>query len=352
MHINLSSLSRLFSPNSADKKEAKLPPEELDSISNSFDESLLIRLRGLSPASVSLAWLSFAVSMLNFAHSTVKSLLPDLELDKTDGLSSWYFVKSMNVLDLCNCISSEIDRLRRHHMKLRITIEHLHLDPNTSEEEIRRARNLLADLEGEGGDIIVKPTSNIEELTRDLAASIGESAPQGKVSPVERAVRHVIHAAVFVTVFVAGVISAAFHASSGALGHIQVPEEFPWGDSFRTIEMAVIAELGRDQEKERKTSVLKEFEDVEARLRHLIEAMDEIAASGRSGKMVERIREMAAALEKANGVLLEGADRLTEAVDGLFETVIEIRTKMMDGLRERPSPEMPLEVYFAMEKNK
>ncbi|KAL3719781.1 hypothetical protein ACJRO7_004717 [Eucalyptus globulus] len=343
MHINLSSLSRLFSPGSGDKKEAKLTPEELDSISSSFDESLLIHLRGLSPASVSLAWLSSAVGVLNFAHSAVKSLLPNLELDKADSLLSWYFVESMKVLDLCNCISSEIARLHRCHVKLRITIEHLHSDPNPSEEEIRRAINLLVDLEGEGGDGVVKSTGNIKELIRDPAASVGTSAPQGKVSPVERATRHMIHAAVFVTVFVAGVISTAFHASPGALGHIHVPEEFPWRDSFHTIEMAVIAELGRVQEKERKTSVLKEIEDVEARVRHLIEPMDEVTASGGSGDMAERIREMAAALEKATGVLLERADRLTEAVDGLFETVMEIRTKMTDGLRERLSPERPFE---------
>ncbi|KAL3719776.1 hypothetical protein ACJRO7_004712 [Eucalyptus globulus] len=344
MHIDLSSSSRLFSPRSGDKKEDKLTPEELESISSSFDDSLLACLQGLSPASVSLAWLSSAVDALNFAHSAVKALLPHLELDKPDGLSSWYSDYSRKVLG----IRSEIAQLRDHHVKLRIVIEPLHSNPNPLVEDIRRVRDLLVGSEEEDSDGVVKSSGNIDELIRDVTHTIRTSGLERKVSAVERPIRHMFHAADFMMAFVAGVVHVAFYPSPVGVTRICVPAEFPWGESFRMIERAITAGLGRNQEKERKTSMLKEFEDVEARLSHLIKAIDEVAASGSSGEITRRIREIAAELEKANGVLLEGVDRLTKAVDGLFVTAME----MMDGLRERLSPEMPLKAYFAMEEDK
>ncbi|KAL3719784.1 hypothetical protein ACJRO7_004720 [Eucalyptus globulus] len=334
VHINMNSFSRLLSSIFKHKKGAELTPEDLDLISKSFDESLLSQLQGLSLASVSLAWLSSAVGVLKFAHSAVKSLLPDLKLEKDYRLPSWYVDGETDVVDLYLYISDEIARLCRHHMMLRFTIEHLHSDPNPSKEEIHLAITLLADLEGKGRDGAVKSTGKIEELIGKLAASIGTSAPQEQASPLERAVHRMFRAAIFMTMFIAGVIYAASHASPGALGRIQVPEEFPWADSFCMIETVVTAELRRNQEKERKTSILKELDDVEECLRRLIEAMDEVAASGGSGERVGRVREMAAALEKATKVLVEGAYQLREA------------------MMEQPSPKMSLKVYFAMEKNK
>ncbi|KAF8028904.1 hypothetical protein BT93_E1549 [Corymbia citriodora subsp. variegata] len=344
--MNLSSLSRIFSPGPSEEKQATLTPEELQSMSNYFDETLLSRLQGLSPASVSLGWLSPAVDVAAFAYSAALPLLPDLDLDKADSLSPWYFVDSMRTLAVCNCISSEVAQLRHRHVKLRIAIERLHLDHSPSVEDFHRARNLLADSEGEGSNEVVKSTDTIEELIRDLAPSIRKLGPHGRASPVERAVLHVFRAAVFVMVFVGGVIAAAFHASPGAVGGIEVPKEFPWGRAFRTIESAVIAELGRDQENERRRSALRELEDLKASLRDLIEMMDEVAASGGNQEVVERTRALATKLETANGVLLEGLERLAQSVDGLFATVTDVRTKMMEDLRARPMPEVPLNRFF------
>lgn len=349
MHIDLSTLRRLLPPGpSGDEKRAKLTPRELESICNSFDECLLSHLRGPSPASVSLAWLSSAVDVLTFAHAAAKPLVPDLELDSGYGQSPWYLDNNLKVLNLCNHISSEIQRLCLHRLKLRIAIEFLRSDRNPSEKKIRQARNVLADLEGEGVDGYWKSTCNIEELIRGLAVSIGTSAPQGMVSPVERVFRCMVHAAGFVTVFVAGVLSAAFHASPGAVARIHVPEEFPWGDSSRTIKSAVIAELEHNQEKDGKTCALQELDDAEACARRLLEAIDEVAASGGSGEMVGRLREMVTGLEMATGVMLEGLERLREAVKGLFQTVMGIREEMMDKL----SPETPLKVFFTIQNNK
>ncbi|XP_030447454.1 uncharacterized protein LOC115670335 [Syzygium oleosum] len=337
--------SRLLLP--GDKKGAKHAAKELDSISNSFDESLLSRLRGLSPASVSLPWLSSAVGVLTFAHCSVKSLIHELKVNGGgDSLSSWYLDNSLKVLDVCNCISSEIERLYLRPLNLRIAIELLGLDGNPSEEEIHQARDLLADSEGKGGSGYVKSAGNIEELIRDLAASIGMSTPWWKVSPIERVVRRAIQAVSFVTAFVAGVISSALRITSGVVVSIRIPKEFPWVDSVRAIESAVIIESsGCGEARARKTRLLKELEDMEAQARHVLEVMDEVSASGGSEEIVGRLRIKAIELETATKVMSEGLRRLSEEVNELFRTVTRIRKEMADeftaSMRKPPLPKKP-----------
>ncbi|KAI6670794.1 hypothetical protein NL676_005679 [Syzygium grande] len=49
---------------------------------------------------------------------------------------------------------------------------------------------------------------------------------------------------------------------------------FPRTTIFARTESAVIAEVGRDEESDRKRQVLKELYDVEASARHMLEAID------------------------------------------------------------------------------
>ncbi|XP_030524412.1 protein BPS1, chloroplastic-like [Rhodamnia argentea] len=335
--------TRLLSP--SDKKGAKLTAEELDSISSSFDESLHSRLWGLSPASASLPWLSSAVDVLTVAHSAVKSLIYELKSDGGDCLLSWYLDNSVKVLDVCNCISSDIEWLCLRHLNRRITIELLRSEGNPSEEEIHQARDLLADSEGEGGSGYVKPAADIEELIRDLATGIGKPALLGEDTPVDGVVQRAVQAVGFVTAFVAGVIASALRSSSGAVFCVCVPEGFPWGDSIRAIESTVIMESSRGEERDRKTRVLKELDDVGAHTRQVHEAINEVVASGGSGENIGRLREAAVGLEQANEAMLEGLYRLRDGMNELFLTVVRIRKKMVDDFRaslwDGPLPKKP-----------
>ncbi|XP_030524411.1 protein BPS1, chloroplastic-like [Rhodamnia argentea] len=323
--------TRLLSP--GDKKGAKLTAEELESISNSFNETLHSGLWGLTPASATLPWLSSAIAMLTVAHSAVKSLIYELKSDGGNSLLSWYLDNSVKVLDVCNCISSEIERLCLHHLNLRIAIQLLRSEGNPSEEEIRQARDLLADSEGEGGSGSVNSTGDIEKLIKDLATSIGKPALRGKDTPVDGVVQRAVRAISFVTAFITGVISSALHSSSGAVVCVCVPEEFPWGDSVRSIESTVIVESRRGEERDRKTRVLKELDNVGAHMRHVLEAIDEVLASGGGGATTGRLREAAVGLEKANEAMLEGLYRLRDGVNELFMMVVRIRKKMVDEFR-------------------
>ncbi|KAF8035604.1 hypothetical protein BT93_C1593 [Corymbia citriodora subsp. variegata] len=322
-------------PSPGDKKGAKLTAEELDSISSSFDESLRSPLSGLSPASASLPWLLSAVAVLSTAHSAVRSLIYELISDGDDSLLSWYLDNSLKVLGVCNRICSEIERLCLHHVERKMVMKLLRSEGNPSQELIRQARDLLADSvgEGKGSSGYVTSGGNIEELIGDLALGIGMLALQGEVSPVDRVVCRAVQAVNFLTAFVAGVISSALLSSSGAVVGICVPEEFPWGDSVHAIESTIIVESRQAEETHRKTGLLKDLDDVQARRRHVLEAIDELVGSGGSGEVVQRLREAAAGLEKATEAMLGGLYRLRDEVMELFLMVTKIRKDMLDQLR-------------------
>ncbi|KAL3719765.1 hypothetical protein ACJRO7_004701 [Eucalyptus globulus] len=328
--------TRLSSPGD---EEARLTAEELESISSSFDESVRSPLWGLSPASASLPWLFSAVDVLATAHSAVRSLIYELKSDDDDSLFSWYLDNSLKVLDVCNCMSSEIERLCLHHLDRRMAMKLICSEGNPSEEEIHQARDLLADSEGES-------VGDMEKLIRDLASSIGMAALRGKVLPVDRVVRRAVQAVNFLTAFIAGVISSALRSSLGMV--VCFPEEFPWGDAVRAIESKMIVESRRGEETDRKMRVLRELDDVEARRRHVLEAIDEVVASGGGGEVVKRLREVAAGLEKATNEMLKGLYQLRDGLTELFLRVTKIRKEMVDEFRanlwEGPLPKKPSKI--------
>ncbi|KAL3719779.1 hypothetical protein ACJRO7_004715 [Eucalyptus globulus] len=316
--------TRLSHPD--DKKGAKLTVEELESISSSFDESILSSLCGLSPASASLPWLFSAINVLTTAHSAVRSLIYELKPDGGDSLLSWYLDNSLKVLDVCNRMSSKIERLCLHHLDRRMMMNLLGSRGNPSKEDIHQARDLLADSEGEG-------MADIEELIRDLATSIVTSAMRRKDLPVDRVARRAVQAVNFLTAFIAGVIYSAMCSSSRAIACVYVPEEFPWGDSIRAIESTIVVELRHGEETDKKTRVLEELNDVEARGRHVLEAIDEVVASGGDGEVVGRLREAAVGLEKATERIMKGLYHLKDGVNELFLTVTRIRNEMVNEFR-------------------
>ncbi|XP_039158843.1 uncharacterized protein LOC104423788 [Eucalyptus grandis] len=248
---------------------------------------------------VSLPWLSSAVDVLTIAHSVVKSLIYELKRDGSDSLLSWYLDNSLKVLDVCNCMSSKIERLCLRHLDRKIAMKLLSSEGNPLEEEIHQARDLLADSEGE----------------------------------VDRVVCHAVQAVNFLTAFVVRVISSALRSSSGPVICLHIPEEFPWGDFVRAIESTIIVESRGGKERDRKMRVLKELDDVEAHGRHVLEVIDQVVASGGGREIVGRLREAAAGLEKATEALLEGLYQLRDEMKKLLLTVRRIRKEMADDFR-------------------
>ncbi|KAI6670790.1 hypothetical protein NL676_005675 [Syzygium grande] len=193
-----------------------------------------------------------------------------------------------------------------------MAVKLLRSDGDPSEEESHRARNLLANWvsQGEGGDGCVKSMGDIEGLIRNLAASMEMLAPRRTVSPVERVVCRAIRAVSFVTAFLAGVISSALCLSSRAVVGLPIPEEFPWGDPVRAIQSAVIVDSECSEDTEKEAQILRELDEMEARVRELddveasvwrvLETIEDVAALGGGEEIVGRLRAAAIELEKGN----------------------------------------------------
>ncbi|KAJ6350542.1 hypothetical protein OIU78_006659 [Salix suchowensis] len=180
----------------------KKKKKKLDLISHPFDESLLRRLNTLCNSqfsfTIDLSWLSSALAFLAFTHNQAVTLLSTPKLSSSLNL---YLDESLKLLDLCNSITSEIERLRHRQLLLKYA---LHLINNSEDaEKLRRARASLRDWDNNSKGSRSDRTKNLEHSAMDLAFMLKE-VPRGKISPDERIVRRTIYSVGLVTVLVAG----------------------------------------------------------------------------------------------------------------------------------------------------
>ncbi|KAJ6909991.1 hypothetical protein NC652_020868 [Populus alba x Populus x berolinensis] len=301
----------------------KKKKKEFDLISQSFDESILRRLNNLcnsrSSVTINFSWLSSALAFLSFTHNQAITLLSNPKL--TDSLN-FYLDDSLKLLDICNSIASEIERLRHRRLLLKLAL-HLFNNNNNSEdaEKLRRARASLTDWDNNLKGPRYESSKNLEHLVIDLAFMLKE-VPRGKISSDERIVRRTIHSVGLVTVFVAGVVVAALRGSTELGVAVRAPSEFLWADSFNILNSAISAESGK------KRHLLEELDDVEARLREVIGVMDD--AGGEKG---ESLNGAVKELERVTETLGEGLERLSNGVNEVFNTVMSSRKEMLERMR-------------------
>ncbi|KAG6763903.1 hypothetical protein POTOM_031350 [Populus tomentosa] len=302
----------------------KKTKKEFDLISQSFDESILRRLNALcnshSSVTINFSWLSSALAFLSFTHNQAITLLSNPKL--TDYLN-FYLDDSVKLLDICNSIASEIERLRHRRLLLKLA---LHLFNNNSEdaEKLRRARASLTDWDNNLKGPRYESSKNLEHLVIDLAFMLKE-VPRGKISSDERIVRRTIHSVGLVTVFVAGVVVAALRGSTELGVAVRAPSEFLWADPFNILNSAISAESTRPG---KKRHLLEELDDVEARLREVIGVMDD--AGGEKG---ESLNGAVKELERVTETLGEGLERLSNGVNEVFNTVMSSRKEMLARMR-------------------
>ena len=301
----------------------KKKKKEFDLISQSFDESILRRLNTLcnshSSVTINFSWLSSALAFLSFTHNQAITLLSNPKL--TDSLN-FYLDDSVKLLDICNSIASEIERLRHRRLLLKLAL-HLFNNNNNSEdaEKLRRARASLTDWDNNLKGPRYESSKNLEHLVIDLAFMLKE-VPRGKISSDERIVRRTIHSVGLVTVFVAGVVVAALRGSTELGVAVRAPSEFLWADSFNILNSAISAESGKNRH------LLEELDDVEARLREVIGVMDD--AGGEKG---ESLNGAVKELERVTETLGEGLERLSNGVNEVFNTVMSSRKEMLERMR-------------------
>ncbi|KAJ6324911.1 hypothetical protein OIU76_012075 [Salix suchowensis] len=279
-----------FNDTKKKKNKKDVAHMKFDLFSHSFDESLLRRLKTLANSSstsqpsvaINFSWLSSALDFLSFAHEEAIILLSSLNLDNS---LDFYLDNSVKILDLCNSISSEIERFRNRRLVLSFALLVLN-NGSVDPEKLARARVSLSDW----------------------------------ISADERFVRRTIKAVGLVTVLVAGVVVTALRGSSGLVVAVRAPPEFLWAESFNSL----CASVSTRPDKRR--YLLDELEEIEARIEEVSGVMD-----GGSGENGERPSSAVKELEMVTGRLGEGLERLGDGVNEIFNSVLRTR----DGMLER-----------------
>ncbi|KAM1520766.1 hypothetical protein ACFX10_011105 [Malus domestica] len=146
-----------------------------------------------------------AVDFVTLTHSEARNLISDLKVaPPLDDSLAWYLDHSVKLLDLCNSISAEIERLCQRRLHFTFVL-HLLGDRKGEElpspENIRRSRKSLSDF-NRGASSGFGKRSNAEVLVRDLNLSPTRlsNAPCGKISSVAKLVRRRVHSVGLVTV--------------------------------------------------------------------------------------------------------------------------------------------------------
>lgn len=304
------------------------PLHDFDLIFNTFDENLARRLSLLSVSSpsVSFHWLSLAVDLVSNTHAEANAIISAITSASGDS-RSFYLDHSVKLLDVCNSISYEIEKLRHRRLLMKYVIQLLGSagDSPPAPDKQQRASECIVDYERNSRDLAKRRGFEVREpdvLIRELVNTILTiSPPRGKITTVERAVLRIIYAVGLITVFVAGVALSALYGLS-EITKIQVPSEFFWADSVNELQAALFDSEGR--------VVLTEIDDVAARavsLRVLIDGG--LTAVGEKETLESAVNEM----KKVTVKMSEGLDRLDDGVSKMFNVVLSARNGVLDNYR-------------------
>ncbi|XP_042500173.1 UPF0496 protein 4-like [Macadamia integrifolia] len=311
------------------------PPasKNLERVSQSFDENLLRRLKTLNPPSINLSWISLAVDFLCYIHTEAENLVSDLKLSGSENSLASYLDESVKLLDLCNSIVMEIERLRQGRLLIVSGIQRFQRcqNQNLAPEELCRVRDSLSDW---GNRSFVHTNRRLQspgELIRDLARGLG-SSPSGKIKTVGDVVKRMIYTVGAMTVLVAGVMVSALTESTETI-QVRVPAEFSWSDAFNGLASAVSVEIERRfKDASDRRRFVDDVDDVEKRVRSVCDVINNVVGGG-VGEGKERLESGFKELEEMTVTLTERLDRFSDGVNGFFRTVLSTRNSLLGKFR-------------------
>lgn len=273
-----------------------------------------------------MSWLSLAVDFLSSTQSDAQTLISSLKSSSrsSDDSLALYSDYSVKLLDICNLILSQIEKLRQRRLLINFV---LHLLKFTADggipapENLRRAKESISDWEKGTSFQILDP----EDLIRDLALGL-ESAPRVKRSSVEKVISRTIYAVGLLTVFVARVAASALHGLA-PISKVQKPAEFLWSDSFNDLQSAIFKEMERRYLASQGKGYFDELDDVAARVSGVRDAIDGVEV--KKEELENAVKELEMVTERFS----ESLDRLYNGVNDMFDKVLSTRNYVLENFR-------------------
>ncbi|RVW59688.1 UPF0496 protein 4 [Vitis vinifera] len=224
-------------------------PNNFELLSCSFDDALIRRLKALNPPSLTLSWLSLAVDFLSTIHAEVRSLISNLKPSASDDSLACFLDDSVKLLDVCNSISSEIERLRQRRLLINFVIH-------------------LLDFSGEGFD----PRSR----ARAWKCAAWQDLQRGETRPPDGLHRRGDDGVLRRSCGLLSVRTSRSRCHPNSA-------EFAWADSFAELQTTISEKI--------KGSKIGELNGVETRIRTVCDAVDDVARGDPEKDKKERLKD-------------------------------------------------------------
>lgn len=252
---------------------AHLPPK-LAELLASYEEGLASSLRKLKPEVASnvltLSWMRLAVDCLAELHTSIATLITELELPVSDWDEKWvdiYLNSSVKLLDICIALSSELARLDQGQLLVQFVLHVLDSGNKApSQQQLKRAEASLKEWmerASERSPRLDSCSAALQELSGNLSLMKVKHSAKGKV------LMRALYGIEAVTVFICSVLVAVLSGSSKPLAEFDVPEKFGWSKAFNDLHKAIRGELSGQQLSRGRVAAVKELEEVEVCARQL-----------------------------------------------------------------------------------
>ncbi|GAA0154273.1 hypothetical protein LIER_12305 [Lithospermum erythrorhizon] len=306
-------------------KTSNLSPRLL-AILNSFEETMSERLKTLRPKDseniLSLSWMISALKSLSAIHNDVKSLITSLELAVSDWNEKWidvYLDNSVKLLDVCIAFSSEISRLSQGHLFLKCSLHNLDC---ATPQQFTKARSSLDGWKqhvSSKNPRLQKCFGILDDLINTLDLPKIKNSSKGKV------LMHAMYGVRVVTVFICGVIAAAFSCSAEKLSDLKAPETCLWAEAFTNLQVFGHGQI-RNVLSTGKVTAINECYLVDASVMKLCRLTQH-------GDDTEAMRSSITDLREGVDRLSQRLDLLAKEVDVFFQILLTGRNALLGNIR-------------------
>ncbi|PWA90929.1 BYPASS-related protein [Artemisia annua] len=319
---------------STSKKSHLIKTYQLAAIS--FDQKISNHLKTLSPltsssSGLSLTDLSNLISFLTSLHTECESQISKTGSDD-DQMLGFYMEYSLKVLDLCNLMTSSVQKMTEKRMSINFAVKLLMMNSNCNgqvvqvekmnkaKDVISRAVNGLTESSPEKAKDSPEKGESAKKLIDELTVMIGKLPEVKTVKNGRDLVARAFHALGVLTVVIGNVLVSVLFGDSEDSEPVKFrfPAEFMWCDSVNELQKVIF-----DQMKVNGNKVL-EVDDVAKQAVIVRDLIDD--AEGRV-KLVEGVKDMEIKVKRFS----DGVDALNNGVNGLFRTVLKTRNGRLDA---------------------
>eukprot|EP00268_Persea_americana_P025781 TRINITY_DN25128_c0_g1_i3.p1 TRINITY_DN25128_c0_g1~~TRINITY_DN25128_c0_g1_i3.p1 ORF type:complete len:348 (+),score=71.77 TRINITY_DN25128_c0_g1_i3:213-1256(+) len=299
---------------------------------NTFEQTLAASLEKLNtnynPNVLSLSWIKLAIESLCETHTSIKTLITELQFPVSDWDDKWidlYLDNSVKLLDVCIAFSAEISRFNQGQLLLQYVLHILDSSSNlpSSEQLVQAGRSLHEWMQQIclGSPKLERLVSVLHGLVGSLYVSKVKNSSKGKV------LMQAMYGVMVKTIFVCSVSTAAFTGSLKPLVDLHVSDKFMWSRAFNDLQANVNGEIRR-KASDNSHPTLKELEAVYEHVEKLCDIID-----GDGHKEAEILKRAVSGLTESSEALSDGLDLLSKDVEGFFQIGLTGRDALLYNLR-------------------